>query len=916
MKTILHKSAGFVCALIIGTVAASAAPALPAASFYVATDGNDQWSGKLAAPNKEKSDGPFATIARARDATRGQRSEVRGQKSVVVRGGTYRLMETLTFGPEDSDVVYAAAPGERPVFSGGRVITGWKKGEGKLWTAQIADVAAGKWYFHQLFVNGRRATRARTPNDGYLRTDGPLIPLVRDRKKWTPEMKAGFKFKEGDLKRWGNLDDVNIVAFHAWTASWHHIAALDEQAHTVRFVQPSGWPMSYWEKEQRYYVENFREALDSPGEWHLDRKTGVLSYWPRPGEDMRKAEVVAPALMTLVRFAGDPDKGKFVRGVRLVGLSFQHGDWEIPRDKPADGQAAVTFLDAAISANGALDCVLERCEIAHVGQYGINFARGCRGNRIEQCHIHDLGAGGVRLGEYARGGDLPTAEPVRTRGNVVRNCFIHDGGHVFHAGIGVWIGQSADNLVSHNEICDFYYSGMSIGWTWGYGPHEGRGNVAEFNHIHHIGKGVLSDMGGIYTLGTQPGSVLRNNVIHDVLSYSYGGWGLYTDEGSTDIVLENNVVYLIKTGGFHQHYGKENIVRNNIFALAAEPQIIRSRQEEHCSFKFEGNIVYQDKGPLLGGNWGNKNYQMDRNVYWRAGGEPTFAGAMLDEWRQDTAQDKSSIIADPKFVSVAKRDFRLRPDSPALKLGFKPIDTSTVGLVGDKSWVALPKKIKRPPTEFAVWKEVTSIEDDFEKTPVGSRPEKCTLSGADAPGQLAVTDETATSGRRSVKFVDAAGLALTWQPHLYYSKFNFSRGTLLVSFDLRVEKGALPTIECRDASSPYRVGPSLRVSAAGELMAGKQTLMTLPLGQWVHIEAKFAVGRGATGSYDLTVKPRGGEAKSFASLPFGHKDFQRLQWFGFISGATEKTVFYVDNVRIAPAKQAPRGKLAAASQAY
>lgn len=900
MKTILWKSVGVVCVLIMSFVAAQAAPAVSGASFYVATDGNDQWSGKLAAPNKEKSDGPFATIARARDAVRALR--IQNPPTVVVRGGVYRLAETLTFGPEDSGVVYTAAPGERPVFSGGRVITGWKKGEGKLWTAQVPEVAAGKWYFHQLFVNGQRATRARTPNEGYLRTEGTLVPLVRDRKKWTPEMKIGFKFKEGDLKRWSNLDDVNIVAFHAWTASWHHIAEVNEQARTVRFAQPSGWPMSYWEKEQRYYVENLREALDSPGEWYLDRKTGVLSYWPRPGEDMRKAEVVAPALMTLVRFAGDPDNGKFVRGVRLTGLSFQHGDWEIPRDKPADGQAAVTFLDAAISANGALDCVLQRCEVAHVGQYGVNFARGCRGNRIEQCHIHDLGGGGVRLGEYIRGNDLPAGDAVRTRGNIVHNCFIHDGGHVFHAGIGVWVGQSANNVISHNEICDFYYSGMSIGWTWGYGPHEGFGNVAEFNHIHHIGKGVLSDMGGIYTLGNQAGGALRNNLIHDVLSYSYGGWGLYTDEGSTGLLMENNVVYLVKDGGFHQHYGRENIVRNNILAKSAERLIARSRQEEHCSFTFERNIVYQERGPLLGGNWSNKNYRMDRNVYWRAGGEPTFVGATFAEWQQEMGQDKNSVVADPKFVNAARNDYRLKPDSPAFKLGFKPIDISTVGLVGDKSWVALPKKIRRPPTIFEVWKEVSSIEDGFEKTPVGSRPEKCTISGADSPGQITVTSETAASGRRSLKIVDAPGLAQAWQPHFYYSKFNFVRGTLVVSFDLRVEKGALPTIECRDASSPYRVGPSLRVTAAGELLAGKQALMTVPFGQWVHIEAKFAAGRDANGSYDLTVKPRGGEAKKFAGLPFGHKDFQRLQWFGFMSGATEKTVFYVDNVKIARAK--------------
>ncbi len=908
MKTILQTTAALVGILILGITMAPAADSLPKADFYVAPDGNDTWSGKLAAPNKEKTDGPFATIPHARDAARAlaiqnPKSKIQNPPTVLIRGGTYRLAETLAFGPEDSDVAYVAAPGETPVVSGGRAITGWKKGDGSLWTAQVPGVAEGKWYFHQFFVNDRRATRARTPNEGYFHTDGPLMPIVRDRKKWIPETKMGFKFKGEDIQRWSNLGDVNVIAYHAWTASWHNIAGVDEAQHTVRFVQPSGYPLSFWDKEQRYTIENCLEALDSPGEWYLDRKSGVLSYWPRPGEDMRTADAAAPVLMTLVRFAGDPDNGKFVRGVKFIGLSFQHEEWDIPCDKPADGQAAVTFLDGAITGNGALECVLERCEVAHVGQYAINFARGCRGNRIEQCHIHDLGGGGVRFGEPTHPKQEAAANaPGRTCGNIVRNCFIHDGGLVFPSGIGVWVGQSANNIIAHNEICDLFYSGISIGWTWGYGPHDGAGNIAEFNHIHHIGKGVLSDMGGIYTLGMQPGTVLRNNVIHDVLSFSYGGWGLYTDEGSTDIVLENNVVYLTKTGGFHQHYGKNNIVRNNIFALAAEQQIIRSRQEDHCSFIFEGNVVYQDKGPLLGSNWGNKNYKMDRNVYWRAHGEPTFTGMSFSEWQKDMGQDKDSVIADPKFVSVAKRDFRLRPNSPALKLGFKPIDTRTVGLTGDKDWVALPKKIQRPPTVFETWKEITSIEDGFEKTAVGSRPQNCTVSGGDAPGQLIVTDETAASGRHSVKVVDAAGLAQPWQPHFCYSKFNFVRGTVQVSFDLRVEKGALPSIECRDASSPYRTGPSLSVNAAGDLLAGKQKLMTLPFGQWVHFEEKFVVGRDATGSYDLTVKPRGGEAKKFAALPFIHKEFQRLQWFGFSSGAKEKTIFYVDNLKIAPAK--------------
>lgn len=870
--------------------------ALGAVSFYVSPTGNDANPGSQAKP--------FATLERARDELRKLKTAGPLSQPVKIhlRQGVYRLAKPFELRPEDSGtaqapITYSSYQGERPVLSGGRAITGWRKGAGPLWTTTVPGVKESAWYPHQLFVNGERCTRARTPNEGYLRSTGPLKPYPRDRAKAGPESRIGFRFTPGDLKRWGNLQDTDLVLYHSWTASWHGVANLDEQEHTVQFTNPSGWPVSYWEKEQRYHVENFAEALDAPGEWYLNRQTGELSYWPKPGEDMRRAEVTTSMLRTLLQFAGDPDHGKFVDHVRFVGLSFMHTDWDFDRTKVADGQAAV-FLGATITANGARHCVLEGCEIAHLGEYAVNFARGCHSNRIELCHIHDLGAGGVRLGEPMRTGkDMPQSDAVRTGGNVVHNNFIHDGGHVFPAGIGVWVGQSANNTISHNEVCDFYYSGISLGWTWGYGPHEARGNDVEFNHIHHLGKGMLSDMGGIYTLGNQPGTVLRNNVIHDVLSYSYGGWGLYTDEGSTDIVLENNIVYLTKTGGFHQHYGKNNLVRNNIFALAAEGQIIRSRQEEHTSFTFERNIVYQDKGPLLGGNWGNKNYRLDSNVYWRSGNEPTFAGLPFEEWQEEMRQDAHSIVANPKFVSVETRDFRLQPDSPALKLGFKPIDTSTVGLVGTKPWIDLPKNIQRPPTIFAEWKELKGVEDSFEDTPIGQKPANATVSGAEGTAMLAVTEETAASGRRSLKVADAAGLPQSYQPHFYY-KPAFLHGTICVSFDLRVDQGALPWFECRDANQPYRVGPSLRVDAQGQLQAARKSLMSVPLGQWFHLEATFKLGKTATGTYDLLVKLPNGESKQFGALPFGHQEFKRFQWFGFMSMATKPATYYVDNLKL------------------
>jgi hypothetical protein len=205
-------------------------------------------------------------------------------------------------------------------------------------------------------------------------------------------------------------------------------------------------------------------------------------------------------------------------------------------------------------------------------------------------------------------------------------------------------------------------------------------------------------MGGIYCLGIAPGTQLRYNLIHDVLSYAYGGWGLYTDEGSTGILMENNVVYRVKDGAFHQHYGRDNVVRNNVLALSATyGQIRRSREEGHNSFTVERNILYSDGVPMLGGNWSNGNYRFDSNCYWDASGQaPTFPGNLtLAQW-QAKGYDAHSVIADPKFVDPATFNFDLQPDSPALKLGFQPIDTRQIGLVGPAEWVNLPKQVDRP----------------------------------------------------------------------------------------------------------------------------------------------------------------------------------------------------------------------------
>ena len=877
----------------------------PAVNFYVAPNGNDAWSGCLPAPNAKRSDGPFATLTGARDAIRTLKAQgaLTQPVRVLMRGGIYQLSEPLVFRPEDSGtadapITYAAYPGEKPVLSSGVPITGWKK-EGKLWTTEVPGVKEGRWYFRQLFVNGQRRPRARIPNEGTFRTAGPLPgidPWRISGEGWSQprETKIGFRYRNDDLQEWANLEDVMVFVYHSWTTSPHYIASLDPATRTVRFTAPSEWPMCYWETGERYYVENVREGLDAPGEWYLDRKTGVLTYYPLPDEDPTQAEVIAPALLELLRLEGDPENRRFVEYLNFVGLSFQHAAWSQGRYEKCDWQAAAFLKTAAIHARGARHCLLEQSEVTHIGGYAVWLERGCQENRIVQCHLHDLGAGGVRLGETV----LPDQARLRAERNEVFNCFIHDGGHVYHAGMGVWIGRSSYNTVHHNEICDFFQTGISVGWKWSYDPSLAHDNIIEYNHIHHIGKGELSDMGGIYTLGVSPGTRIRYNLIHDVLPYIYTGCGIYPDAGSSEILIENNVVYLTKSGGFSQNYGRENTVRNNIFALAMGGQVMRSRQEPHISFTFERNIVYFTQGSLLSGKWGDGNFRLDHNLYWNASGEPIlFPGDLtFAEW-QKKGQDTHSLIADPLFVNPEHYDFRLKPNSPAFQLGFQPIDLSEVGLVGPPEWVNAPKQIHYPPVSIPP----RPIDDGFEETPVGAPPAGASMIAEEKGASVRVTDEQAATGRHSLKFTDVPSSESDWRPQMsYLPNFTFTEGTVRLSFDLRLEPGAIAWMGWRDMPEwgAGRRGPKLEVDEAGRLKASDRLLMAVPLDEWFHVEIVCGLGLKATGFYDLTVTVPGQKPTIFPWLPCGHPKFRLLRRVVLVSQATQSTAFYLDNVKL------------------
>jgi len=585
-----------------------------------------------------------------------------GDTAKIIVSFNQFLQKPLTLTEADSGTLIQGAA--HATLSGGRVLKDWKKGRGELWEVEIPEVKEGKWYFRQLWVNGERRQRARTPNTGYFRVDG----------KSPQDKPIKLRFKPGDIKKsWAEQDDVEFVGFFAWSDIRMQIRAVDDAANVVTL---SGDPReSNREDNAQYFIENAPDGLDSAGEWYLNHKTGVLSYWPLPNENMSKAEVIAPVLDKLVVVRGNADTKKAAEKIVFRDIAFAHTDYPLPENGYADTQAAVA-VHGDLLFEFAKDCVVEDCVFAHLGGYAVEIGRGGQGIKIRDSEIADIGGGGVRIGETAIRNDAFDAN----HSNEVTDCNIHKLGRVFAPAVGVFVLQSGTNLVSHNNIHDLFYTAVSVGWNWGYQETPCRKNVIEFNHMHDIGQNLLSDMGAVYTLGIQRGTVVQNNLIHDVNAFTYGGWGLYTDEGSSDILLQNNVVYRCKSAGFHQHYGRDNVIRNNIFALGKEHQLMRTREEQHNSFTFENNIVYYDSGDLLGSNWSNDKFVIDHNIYFdaRSNAKVTFSGATLEQWRA-RGHDMNSVISDPLFADPKNGRFNLRPDSPALKIGFKPIDLSTVG---------------------------------------------------------------------------------------------------------------------------------------------------------------------------------------------------------------------------------------------
>ena len=688
------------------------------ADFYVATDGSDEASGAEVAP--------FATLERARDAVRELRQKKVGSITVLVRGGVYPLKKPVVFGLQDSGtaelaIEYKAYPGEKPVFSSGREISGFKKltiepeglplkARGKVW---VADVQGS---FRTLYDNQGMLPRARS--EGFI----PLKGSGRDR----------LVFPDGMLKNWPNVEDAEIVVrpHHAWIVNILPVASVDEEKNVALTSIDSTYvmnPLHFLKMTPNCWVENVIEELDEPGEWALNTKCNQLYIWPR--DDSLPGDIMAPQLLELIRVEGRIDKDGPadipVCNLHFRGLTFKHGERYTLTKDDAGLQHDWDMLDkgnALVRLRGTEGCSIKDCHFLHSGSGAIRVDLHGIGNTISGNHIEHMGGGGILLCGYG-----PGTKDVNKK-NLVSNNHVHDVGEIYWHSPGIMLWQSgenkvANNLIHHTNYTSLIVSGCMTDFFRKKGRELGRtirrheigslsksptiddvrpflhshDNLIEYNEIHHAMQ-KLGDGNAIYIRGAGAGNIIRRNYIHHLVTPMIMQCAMRTDGGQMDTLFAENVIYKCMSQGIMLKLNTR-VENNFVVDVIAPPRgyYLSVREGPLKGATIQRNIFYstgkvedyineleakgKDKSEDRRGRAlaRSKDADTDYNIYFAAA-DPMSGEAMLMKQRADGVDTHSQSV-DPMFVDPKNGNFSFKRDSPALKMGILPIDVSKAGLL-------------------------------------------------------------------------------------------------------------------------------------------------------------------------------------------------------------------------------------------
>jgi len=684
------------------------------ATLYVSPTGSTDGDGSLSSP--------LDSLTTAKNAVQKLKSQHEGDIQVLFQGGRYEVHETVIFSTQDSgsktqQITYAAAPGETPVFSAGKAITNWKRpkkpipglpksAQPHILTAQVTH--SFKALYDEQGMLPRASTSAFFSDESSSRTQ-VIIP-------------------ETHFKPWSNPSNLEIVVrpHHAWIRNILPVHQLNVKKRALSSsisATYAMWPLHFLKETPNCWIENAIEELDQEGEWVLDSTTGTLYLWPR-----NTSMVYAPQLQEILRLEGEIDvqapTDQPISHLHFEGFSFEHGD----RYSLAKGDAGMqhdwNFVDkdnALVRLRGTEHCSISDSHFRHSGSGAIRVDLHGIHNLIENNHIEHLGGSGILLAGYG-----PGTKNVNHH-NTVTNNHIHHVGEIFWHAPGIMVWQSGDNLISNNLIhhtnytgliisgcmVDFFFKGtreLSKTIRWHEVPSKPTertelairpylhtvNNLITNNEIHHAME-KMGDGNAIYIRGAGARNIIQRNYIHHLVTPMIMQCAIRTDGGQRDTIIRENIIYKCTSQGMMLKLNTQ--FENNIIADIISPPrgyYLSLREGPLTGATIKHNIFYSSDSVeafIHEFSANNREKSEDRrgraiaratdaetdyNLYFAAA-QPNETKAFLKRQRR-LGIDKNSLRSDPMFVDPANGDFTLHPDSPAIKLGFKPIDMSTIGL--------------------------------------------------------------------------------------------------------------------------------------------------------------------------------------------------------------------------------------------
>ena len=557
---------------------------LLAGEIWISPKGSDFNDGTCQSPKATLT----SALRQAREWRRTEDNRIQGGITIYMEGGTYAFYEPVFIRPEDSGTkesptIIRSVGDEKVILSGGISINGWKK-QGKVWVADVPVFNGRPLDFRQLWVNGEKAVRARDVED-YEKMNRICSVDEKNEILYVPAVSIRRLIdNKGNLK----AKYAELVLHQMWCVANLRIRSVEVQGDSaaIRFHQPESriqfehpWPRPMVTTDghnSAFYLTNARELQDVPGEWYHDIDARKVYYYPREGEKMQEAEVIVPAVETLVRVEGTLDRP--VCHIRFEKITFSYTTWMRPSEKghvplqagmyltdgyridpkmqrnylnhPLDNQGWLGRPAAAVRVVAARQIDFERCQFEHLGSTGLDYEEAVQGGVVRGCLFRDIAGNGLLVGSFSPAAhethlpyDPADRREVCTQ-QQINNCYFTEIGNEDWGCLAIAAGYVGDVNIEHNEISEVPYSGISLGWGWTQTVNCMRNNRVHANLIHHYAKHMY-DVAGIYTLGSQPKSYVTENCVHSIYKPGYvhdpNHWFyLYTDEGSSFITVRDN----------------------------------------------------------------------------------------------------------------------------------------------------------------------------------------------------------------------------------------------------------------------------------------------------------------------------------------------------------------------------------------